>query len=102
MQSQYPPFIRNLENSDPDLFRVVAESHDVAMGPGALDAKTKLLIALAVDAYAGSTGVNGIAHAARMAGATDTEIAEAVRLSYYVAGNRALFSAMAAFESPQA
>jgi alkylhydroperoxidase/carboxymuconolactone decarboxylase family protein YurZ len=98
MPNQYPPFMQKAERSDPALFKVVADSHQLVMQPGALDAKTKLLIMVAVDAFAGSAGVKGIAAAARAAGATDTEIAEALRVAYYVAGNKALFTAMAAFE----
>jgi alkylhydroperoxidase/carboxymuconolactone decarboxylase family protein YurZ len=101
MNRQYPPFIQNLEKHDPELYKVVTGGHDLIMAPGALDVKTKLLISLAVDAFAGSTGVQGIANAARGAGATEAEIAEALRLAYYVAGNKVLFTAMAAFENHQ-
>jgi alkylhydroperoxidase/carboxymuconolactone decarboxylase family protein YurZ len=87
-----------VEASDPDLYSAVAACHGVTMGQGVLDPKTKLLIALAVDAYAGSTGVKGIAAAARAAGATDAEIAETLRVPYYVAGNRVLVAAVSAFE----
>ena len=99
MSQHYPPFIQKIEKSDPELFKIVAESHDLVMQPGTLDAKTKLLITLAVDAFAGSTGVKGISDAARRAGATEAEIVEALRLAYYVAGNKTLFTAMAAFEN---
>ncbi len=68
------------------------------MAPGALDPKVKSLISLAVDAFAGSSGVRPLADAARRAGATEAEIAEALRLAYYVAGNKALFSTMATFD----
>jgi alkylhydroperoxidase/carboxymuconolactone decarboxylase family protein YurZ len=101
MRPQYPPFIQKVQKSDPELFKVVAETHELIMQPGALDAKTKLLITLAVDTFAGSTGVKGIAAAARRAGATEAEIVEALRLAYYVAGNKLLFTAMAAFEDNQ-
>lgn len=101
MRTQYPPFMQKVQKSDPELFKVITESHDLVMKPGTLDAKTKLLITLAVDAFAGSSGVKGIADAARRTGATDAEIVEALRLAYYVAGNKALFTAMAAFEDHQ-
>jgi alkylhydroperoxidase/carboxymuconolactone decarboxylase family protein YurZ len=101
IMKHYPPFIKRIEKTDPDLFKVVTESHDLIMEPGVLGTKTKLLITLAVDAFAGSSGVRGIADAARRAGATEAEIIEALRLAYYVAGNKALFTAVAAFNDSQ-
>ncbi len=98
MNKHYPPFIQKMEKTDPELFKIVTESHDLIMAPGALDPKVKLLISLAVDAFAGSSGVRPLADVARRAGATEAEIAEALRFAYYVAGNKALFSAMAAFD----
>ena len=98
MPTPLPPFMQKVQGSDPELFKVVVECQQLVMSPGTLDAKTKLLILLAVDAFAGSSGVKGIADAARGVGATETEIMEALRLAYYVAGNKTLFTAMAAFE----
>ena len=69
------------------------------MTPGALDAKTKYLITLALDAYKGAQeGVKVLAAQARGAGATDMEICEALRLAYYVAGMDAVKTSLAAFQ----
>lgn len=97
MSPRYPEFIQRLQRTDPELFAVVAAKHDLVMRPGALEQKTKLLILLAADALAGSTGVRGIAAAARQQGASDAEIAEALRVASHVAGNRVLASGAAAF-----
>ena len=96
--NQYPPFIQNLEAIDSDLHKVVKSKHDLIMQPGALDMKTKLLILLAVDAYAGSNGVKPISDLARNMGLTDDELREALQISYYIAGSRVLHASSPAFE----
>ena len=98
MNNYYPPFVQALKETDPAMYRIVTDKFDLVMGAGELDQKTKLLIALAVDSYAGSTGVNGIANAARKAGASENEITEALRIAYHIAGNKVLASSSLAFE----
>jgi alkylhydroperoxidase/carboxymuconolactone decarboxylase family protein YurZ len=95
---QYPPFIQKLEKTDPDFYRLVVNQHDAVMGQGVLEIKTKFLILLALDAYAGSSGVKSIAEVARKLGATENEIAESLRIAYHVAGNKVLNCSMNAFE----
>ena len=57
------------------------------MAPGALDAKTKHLIAMALDAIVGADrGVASLADVARQHGATEEEIGETLRIVYYIAG----------------
>jgi alkylhydroperoxidase/carboxymuconolactone decarboxylase family protein YurZ len=97
MNAPYPPFIQDLQRTDPALHELVARKHDLVMGPGALDARTNLLILLAVDAFAGSSGVRGISAAARQQGASDAQLAEAIRIAFHVAGNKVLVSGAAAF-----
>jgi alkylhydroperoxidase/carboxymuconolactone decarboxylase family protein YurZ len=97
MSPPYPEFIQRLQRTDPELFAVAVARHDLVMRPGALEQKTKMLILLAVDAFAGSTGVRGIAAAAREVGASDAEVAEALRVASHVAGNRVLAAGAAAF-----
>lgn len=99
MSKHYPPFILKLENTDRELFSLITELYDLVMGPGALDVKTKLLITLAVDAFAGSTGVKPIADAAQRAGASETEVSEALRIACLVAGNKVLFATQGVFEA---
>jgi len=98
MNKQYPPFIQKLEKTDPELYQLVSAQHDKIMSQGAIDMKTKFLILLAVDAFAGSTGVKGISDVARKMGATEAEIAESLRIAYNVAGNKVLNASMAAFD----
>jgi len=99
MSKNYPPFVSNLEKSDPKLFQTVASLFDLAMMPGELDAKTKILIALAIDAFAGSSeGVRSLSGAARGMGITDGQIAEALRIAYMISGNGTLGAVQAAFE----
>ncbi len=94
-----PPFLSHLASADPELHSVVAAEHDLVMSAtGSLGRKQTMLILLAVDAFAGSSGVGPISGACRKAGASDVEIAEALRVAHLVAGNRVLATAAAAFE----
>ncbi len=93
MTVPYPPHIQQLSTTDPAFFELVAREHDLVMGPGAMDVKSKLLVLLAVDAYAGSTGVAPIAEAARRCGASQHEIVETLRIATHVAGGRVLTAA---------
>jgi alkylhydroperoxidase/carboxymuconolactone decarboxylase family protein YurZ len=95
---QYPPFIQKLGTTDPELFQLVTKQHDMVMSPGAIDIKNKFLILLALDAYAGSSGVKGISDVARKMGASEEEIAESLRIAYHVAGNKVLHCSMNAYE----
>ncbi len=98
MAVHLPPFIQELEKRDPELFEAVKRVTEVANAPGALDAKTKTLISMALDAYIGSEhGVTALATRARELGATDQEINEALRLSYSVSGSRPLIAGNNAF-----
>lgn len=94
---QYPEFIQKLKKADPELYKNIAQNFDLSMEPGALDIKTKFLILLAVDTIAGSSGVAGISERLRAMGASEKEIKEALRIAYLVAGNKAIFTGMAAF-----
>jgi alkylhydroperoxidase/carboxymuconolactone decarboxylase family protein YurZ len=97
MERHYPPFVVQLAGTDPSLAKIVADEHDLFEAGGALDGKTKMLIHLAVDTYAGSTAVKPIADLCRRAGASEGEICEALRIAHLIAGNRVLVSAEAAF-----
>lgn len=93
-----PPFLKFLETNDHDFSQAIEKVASSAMTPGALDQKTKLLIALALDAALGSApGVTSVAKQARSVGATDAEIAEALRIAYFAAGNSILAASSAAF-----
>lgn len=102
MDSRYPPFVVELGNTDPALAEIVRRQHDLYFSAGSLDSRTRMLIHLAVDAYAGSTGVGPIAAMCRRVGASDADIAEALRIAHLVAGNKVLVSAAGAFDGPDA
>ena len=93
-----PPFLAPVGKNDPDFGKAIEDVYSLAMGEGALDQKTKLLIALAVDAAHGATqGVTNIAKQLRSMGVTDEEIREAIRIAYFAFGNSILASYSAAF-----
>ncbi|MBM7581472.1 alkylhydroperoxidase/carboxymuconolactone decarboxylase family protein YurZ [Caldicoprobacter guelmensis] len=93
-----PPFLAPVGKSDPDFGKVIEEVYALSMGEGALDQKTKLLIALAVDAVHGAAqGVTNIARLLKSMGVTDEEIREALRIAYFASGNAILASYAAAF-----
>ncbi len=99
MAVNLPPFVQQLAERDPELFEAVKKVTEVAMAPGALDAKTKTLIGLALDAYIGAErGVMVLANRARELGATEQEICEALRLSYSISGSRCLAASCSAFQ----
>lgn len=96
--SNYPPFVEILREKDPELFFAVEKVSQVANKPGALDPKTKVLIALALDAFNGAEGgVKTLAEVARKTCATEEEIKETLRMSYYVAGMQSLVAGAAAY-----
>lgn len=99
MSNFYPPVIKKVEKSDPKLYQQISSMFDLIYEPGELDAKTKMLISLALDASVGSLeGVKILSKVARKNGITDAEIAETLRCSIMVAVNRALATTNAAYE----
>ncbi|MGB9840507.1 carboxymuconolactone decarboxylase family protein [Thermovenabulum sp.] len=99
MSRNYPPFISVLEQKDPKLFEIVSKNFDLAMGPGELEPKVKVLIALALDAFANSPeGVESLSKTARQMGATEGEIAETLRIAYMVSGMKTLSTLSNAFK----
>lgn len=99
MAGNYPDFISKLEKNDPKLYESVTGIYDFSMSPGELDTRTKILISLALDALAGAgEGVRVLSKIARDMGVSGEQIAEALRLAYFVAGNPVLNAMKAAFE----
>jgi alkylhydroperoxidase/carboxymuconolactone decarboxylase family protein YurZ len=93
-----PAFIEAIAERDPEFYQAVKAVATAAMAPGALDAKTRTLITLALDAAHGAgEGVAVLAKQARDLGASEEEIREALRLAYFVAGNGVLVTSMAAY-----
>ena len=92
-----PKFVADLAQTDPPMFRLLQDTIDLAMQPGVLDGKTKLLIALALDAFKGSeAGVRSLAGQARDEGATEDEIQEVLRIAYLISTMECLKAGAAA------
>ena len=67
--------LKPMENLDPELFRLVKQTQQLALGDGIMPRKYKLLIALALDASHGAVeGVRSLAQTAMQAGAKKEEI----------------------------
>jgi len=99
MANNYPEFITKLQKTDPKLYESVSGIYDLSMTPGELDDKTKILIALALDALSGSgEGVRVLSKIARNMGLSVAQITEALRLAYFVAGNPVLDAMKSAFD----
>ena len=100
-QTPLPPFLTRFSEFNSDFVDQVATLREEAYyTPSALDVKTKLLVALALDLFSGSeSGTRLLAQRARIAGATDAEIADLARICYSVAGLQRMATAVAAFET---
>lgn len=96
---QKPWYMEAMEKRDPEFAQMLGSLMAKVSGPGALDAKTKTLITLALDA-AGyhKDGVVALAKRARAQGASDAEIWETIRLAYLVGGFPGLTTGLAAFD----
>ena len=86
--------LKALEGLDPELVGLVRQTSEFALADGALSRKTKLLIAMALDAAHGAVGgVTALAQMAMQAGATHQEVAEALRVAQYVSGAGSVYTA---------
>ena len=98
VQEELRPLARDLRRMIPDVYRGFAALHDAALADGALDTKTKELIALAI---AVSTECDGCiaahAHAAVAHGATPAEAAEAIGVTILMNGGPATIFGPRAF-----
>ncbi len=78
----------------PDLLEEVKRDSDSTFADGALPKKMKLLIAMALDANHGAeSGVGSLAKSALAAGATREEVMEALRVTYFIGGVGAVYTA---------
>ena len=79
--------------SDPKVIESYDRLQELALSEGALPQKFKVLIAFAIDVEHGALqGATALGRRALKLGATKDEIIETVRISYYIGGNRALFT----------
>lgn len=91
--------LKVFEELDPELLSLVRQTSELALADGALPKKTKLLIAMALDAAHGAVGgVRALAQMALDAGATKREVAEALRVAQYVSGAGSVYTAAHAFQ----
>ena len=78
---------------DPKVIECYESVQASAFADGALSQKVKTLIAAAIDAEHGAVqGATALCQRAVKLGASKEEIVEALRVAYYVGGNRALFT----------
>jgi AhpD family alkylhydroperoxidase len=91
------PAIGELRKSAPEAMAAFAEMGKAALAPGALDARTKELLAMAVSvAVRCDPCITYHASAAQRQGASREEVAEAMSLALYMgAGPSAMYAAQA-------
>jgi len=78
---------------DPKVVISFNRLQDLVFCEGALAQKSKVLIAMAIDVEHGALqGATALGKRALKLGATKEEVIETLRVSYYVGGNRALFT----------
>ena len=98
-----PPYLDAVARHDPDFLPFVESEREFVMQDGAIPARYKMLMTMVCDALLGhDKGCEAIANRARAAGATEAEIAEAVRIAYHFGGVPALVSALGAYPKPGA
>lgn len=87
VQAELAPLARQLRQAIPDVYQGFAALHGAALAPGALDARAKELIALALSVSKGCDGCIA-AHARGCAtqGATAEEVAEAIGVAILMDG----------------
>jgi len=85
---------------DPKILETWKNLQELTFAPGALNPKTKLIIALSIDVELGSVeGATALGRQALKAGATKEEIVEAMRVAYSIGGNSALFTSAAVLQA---
>jgi AhpD family alkylhydroperoxidase len=90
VQDELRPHTRELRRMIPDVYKGFAALHDAALGDGALDTRTKELIALAIAVSSECDGcIAAHAHAAVRHGATLEEAAEAIGVTILMNGGPA-------------
>ena len=92
------PLHRELRHAIPDVYKGFAELHRASLGPGALDVKTKELMALAISVVEHCDGcIASHARGAALAGATRQEAAEAIGVAILMNGGPATIYGPRAF-----
>ena len=93
------PLHRDLRRAIPDVYRGFGELSQAAFADGALDRRTKELIAFAIGVVEGCDGcIASHGQAAARAGATTQEAAEAIGVTFLMHGGPATIHGARAFE----
>jgi AhpD family alkylhydroperoxidase len=93
---------RELRHAIPQVYAGYRELHDAALAAGALDVRTKELIALAIAVSKECDGcIAAHAHAAVLHGATVAEAAEAIGVTFLMNGGPATVYGARAFDAFQ-
>lgn len=93
---------RELRHAIPQVYAGYKELHDAALAPGALDVKTKELIALAIAVSKECDGcIAAHAHAAVQHGASPAEAAETIGVTFVMNGGPATVYGARAFAAFQ-
>ena len=94
------PLGRNLRQQIPDVYKGYAELNKAAMADGALEKKTKELIALAIGVVEHCDGcIASHAQGAARAGASKEEVAEAIGVTFMMHGGPATVWGARAFDA---
>lgn len=94
------PLHRNLRRAVPAVYEGFGDLHKAAFAPGALDSRTKELIALAIGVVEGCDGcIASHAQAAARAGATRQEAAEAIGVTFLMKGGPATIYGPRAYDA---
>lgn len=94
------PLHRQLRHAVPDVYKGFAELHRAALAPGALDTRTKELIAMAIGVVEGCNGcIAAHAQGAVRAGATKQEAAEAIGVTFLMKGGPASIHGPRAYDA---
>jgi alkylhydroperoxidase/carboxymuconolactone decarboxylase family protein YurZ len=90
--SEHP--LATMNKLDPEFMKHIDATDALVYADGALPRKIKLLMAMAFDAAEGAAGgVRALAEQAMMAGATNEEITEALRVAFHLSGVGCLYTA---------
>jgi AhpD family alkylhydroperoxidase len=94
------PLHRQLRRAVPEVYRGFGELHHAAFADGALETRTKELIALAIAVVEGCDGcIASHAQAAARAGATPQEAAEAIGVTFLMHGGPATIHGPRAYDA---
>lgn len=90
VQAELAPIARDLRSAIPEVMQAFGNLHSATMGPGALDPKTKELIALAIAVSHRCDGcIASHARGAAKHDATEQEVAEAIGVAILMTGGPA-------------